>query len=211
MKHTVRQGECLATIARQYGFASYKTLYFHADNAALRARRPNPNVLHPGDVVAIPDLAEKEASVPTAKVSRFQVKRPRKLLRLAITDAEGKPLKGEDYAIEIGSETREGQTNGDGFLEERIPDDTQVASLWIAGRVFHLRLGTLNPARDTPDDGMSGVQARLANLGYTIDVDGKMSARTKAAIAMFQADAGLPITGEPDAATRDGLIREHGC
>src|SRR5689334_12813428 len=106
MRHTVRAGECFATIARDHGFASHRVLYFHADNAALRKKRPNPNVLHPGDVVVIPDRSEKEIEVPTEKVSRFQVKRARKVLRIALEDHAGEPLAGEAYEIELGSETR---------------------------------------------------------------------------------------------------------
>lgn len=55
MEHVVRQGECLSAIAKRYGFASYRIIYDHPDNAELRRARPNPNLLFPGDVIVIPD------------------------------------------------------------------------------------------------------------------------------------------------------------
>ena len=41
--HTVRQGDCMASIAKQFRFADYQTIYGHPQNARLKSRRPNPN------------------------------------------------------------------------------------------------------------------------------------------------------------------------
>lgn len=51
------------------------------------------------------------------------------------------------------------------------------------------------------------LQSRLQELGYTEvgNVDGKMGGRTAAALAAFQHDNSLPITGKPDDATRAAL------
>ena len=51
--HVVKQGECLSSIAHACGFASYKPVYEHADNADFRKKRPDPAVIFPGDEIAI--------------------------------------------------------------------------------------------------------------------------------------------------------------
>lgn len=53
--HTVAQGDTLISIAHQYGFCDWKTIYFDGSNSELREQRPDPMVLAPGDEVHIPD------------------------------------------------------------------------------------------------------------------------------------------------------------
>ncbi len=72
--HVVEQGECLATIAARHGYA-WQTVYNAPENAALRRRRPNPNVLYPGDVVEIPEKRPVEARVATGRQHTFKVPR----------------------------------------------------------------------------------------------------------------------------------------
>jgi peptidoglycan hydrolase-like protein with peptidoglycan-binding domain len=53
---------------------------------------------------------------------------------------------------------------------------------------------------------VSQVQAHLADRGYYAGlVDGKAGPRTREAIELFQADAGLPVTGTVDRALLDHL------
>ncbi|HMA96785.1 MAG TPA: LysM domain-containing protein [Polyangiaceae bacterium] len=63
--HAVRQGECLVTIARQYGFSDYKAIYDHPANAAFKKARPDPNQIFPGDRLAIPDQVPRTYSRAT--------------------------------------------------------------------------------------------------------------------------------------------------
>jgi hypothetical protein len=60
--HTVKAGDCFSSIAKANGFHKYSTLYDHADNAATKALRPNPNLLVAGDTVAVP--AKRAKTVP---------------------------------------------------------------------------------------------------------------------------------------------------
>lgn len=53
--YTVQSGDWLQKIAEQHGFESWRDLYDHEDNAAFRAKRPDPNKIYPGDIVMIPD------------------------------------------------------------------------------------------------------------------------------------------------------------
>ena len=73
--HVVKPGECFTRIAERYGFSDYKALYDHPDNADLKKKRPNPNVLHPGDRIVVPDKEEKIIEgLATGKIHRFKWK-----------------------------------------------------------------------------------------------------------------------------------------
>ena len=74
--HTVKQGECLSSIAAKYGFGDWKALYDHPSNAALKKKRPNPHVLFPGDVVSIPEKEKKQARVKTGQELKLTVRGP---------------------------------------------------------------------------------------------------------------------------------------
>jgi hypothetical protein len=52
--YTVKYGDTLSSIANQHGFSSWRELYYHPDNAAFRAKRPNPDKIYVGDVIMIP-------------------------------------------------------------------------------------------------------------------------------------------------------------
>lgn len=51
--YTVKAGDTLSAIASRHGMR-WQDIYNHPDNAAFRAKRPNPNVIYPGDVIMIP-------------------------------------------------------------------------------------------------------------------------------------------------------------
>jgi hypothetical protein len=208
--HIVRQGECFSIIARRYGFQSYRTLYDHPDNAELKQERPNPNVLFPGDRVVIPDKETRTVNAATAKRHKFVVRTHEKVLRLRIEDHDGEPIAGAAYELAVGTDTRKGSTDGDGRLEEKIPSGTGIATLKVAERTLKLRLGAVNPMKGAPDKGLSGVYARLRNLGYRPFEEGEVGPRTRLAIAVFQADAQLPVNGKLDDATRAKLEKLHG-
>lgn len=208
--HVVKPGECFSLIARRYGYADYRALYEHPDNAELRARRPNPNVIHPGDEVVIPDREERvESGLATGSVHTFRVRRPRKALRVVLKDHEGNPLGGAACVLTVAGDEVHLMTDGEGLLEHAVPVDEPGATLVVAGRVLSLRFGNLNPAREAPDGGLSGMRSRLKNLGYAL-ADGRDEA-TRTAVALFQHDHGLEATGEVDDATARALVEAHGC
>jgi LysM domain len=90
--HTVVQGEHLSSIARKYGFSSYKTIWDHGQNAELKKKRQNPNVIFPGDLLFIPDKGEKEESRSTEKRHHFKLKAEKPKLRLFLEDLLKSPL-----------------------------------------------------------------------------------------------------------------------
>jgi N-acetylmuramoyl-L-alanine amidase len=207
----VKQGECFATIAMEHGLTT-KTLYEHPDNAELRKIRPNRNVLYPGDSVAVPERRTKDASVETGAKHRFRLALPKRELRLILRDHAGKAIAGEPYVLETESERIEGQTTGAGEIKQAVAGGAQKATLTIRGRAFALDYGYINPLRDTADEGMSGARERLRNLGYVVgDESDPLGPCTRTALALFQSDAELEVTGELDDATRAKLLAAHGC
>ena len=56
LPYTVKKGDTLSAIARRHGFKTWQEIYNHPDNEAFRRKRPNPNLIHPGDVLMLPGL-----------------------------------------------------------------------------------------------------------------------------------------------------------
>ena len=65
--HTVKKGETLGGIAKANGFKSFREIYDHPDNAAFKAKRPNPNLIFPGDVLVIPDKGPASGPAPSSE------------------------------------------------------------------------------------------------------------------------------------------------
>lgn len=210
--HIAEQGECLSSIAARFGFSDYKIIYDHPDNAELKKERTNPNVIFPGDRVTIPDLQAKVADAATAKLHRYVAERPTKELRVVIRNHDGTPLKNEPCVLHVGASTHQLSTDGSGLLRCAVDFSAREATLEIAGNAVHLHLGKLNPLKATPDNGATGTQARLRNLGYqvpdTIDPENRS---LQAALTLFQQDAQLPVTGKLDPSTLRKLEELHGC
>jgi hypothetical protein len=213
--HTVEQGESLKTIAKRFGFKNYRTIYGDGKNAEFRAKRPIPSLIHPGDRIWIPDKETKEESRSTGRVHRFEVHRPRRRLEIRILDLDDEPIANTPYELYVNNKLVGAghQTDAKGMLREEIPMEATTGELRIKGYVWSLQLDHLNPVQDAPDEGISGVQGRLRNLGYDPGpIDGKLGPLTRAALAAFQRDylPGEP-SGECDAATIAKLIEMYGC
>jgi N-acetylmuramoyl-L-alanine amidase len=211
--HIVEQGDCFSNIADLYGFADYRAIYDHPANSSLKQKRPNPNILFPGDTIVIPDKQQKEISCATGQQHIFQVNRAATVLRLRIQDDQNKPFANKKYRLAVDGINTEGQTDGDGMIIQKIPPSAATGNLvvWIyddpgaAGVPFPLDLGHIDPVTE-----LSGIQARLNNLGYDCgSVDGVFGPDTEAALKMFQANVGLHVTGQADSATQARLAQVH--
>jgi Putative peptidoglycan binding domain len=205
--HTVEQGECMSSIALQHGFF-WQSLWDHADNAALKQSRDSPFVLQPGDVVRIPALTQRKVDAATELRHTFRRKGVPAVLRLQLLEMN-EPLANLPYVLEYGGKTITGTTDGQGKLEASLPPNTPQATLRVGEgedtRVYAIALRTLDPAR-----GVTGIQGRLANLGYYGGpVHGRLDAATIAAIQCFQRDHDLEGTGQADEATAKALSDHH--
>src|SRR6478672_9577616 len=126
----VRQGDCLSSLAARYGQEA-KDLHDHAGNAALKQKRPYPNILAPGDEVEIPELNPKWRTASTGRVNRFVVNRPMVKLRLALLNAQGTPYEGKRFVLVAGSMELKGKTGSGGLIEGEVPAEEQSARLRV--------------------------------------------------------------------------------
>lgn len=223
--YTVNQGDNLTLIAVQCGFADHSYIYDHPQNANLKGCRESPDVLHPGDRVVIPKPRARDEACHTGKLHRFLLKIPRKTLRIVVRDSQDQPLADAPYVLtikaapaagrgvpETETKTYPGTTGADGLLECDVPLNAAKGTLEIAGNLWDLCINHLNPPNQTFDDGISGIQARLENLGFDPGpVDGKDGPRTRAAISRFQRKyPPLKVDGICGPMTLEKLVAMHG-
>jgi hypothetical protein len=123
------------------------------------------------------------------------------------------PLEMDLYDLHVQGRPplKDQRTDGDGLIKQPVPIGATSAILEVRGRTLKLQFGALNPAWDTPDEGVRGAQARLHNLGFNVGPDdGELGRRTHAAIAMFQHEQGMTIDGELTEELANALRDAHG-
>jgi N-acetylmuramoyl-L-alanine amidase len=213
--YVVVEGDCLASIAAANGFSDWRTIYNASENADFRQLRPNPNVIFPGDEIVIPTKQPGGQSCGTSQVHRFVVKLPKARLRVKVAD--DRALK---YELAVGEATFRGKAGQGAVIEQPVAPDATTGTLKVYPESFasaddagdqavtiQLQLGGLDPA-----DTWSGAQARLSALGYYYgDVNGTTDDATVGALAWFQQDSSIDITGELDDNTQQALIGAFGC
>lgn len=209
--HVVQQGECLTSIARKYGVIDGDTIYQHPRNSELRRCRPSPHQLAPGDEVFVPEREDAAVELRTGKPVKLVASVPRRELKLVLQGPSGAPLAKEPFTVDAGEEMSGGTTDGEGLLVASVPGDARSVQVFAAGFTWAVKLGSLDPMKDAPGDGVAGAQARLVNLGYLRGRTGKAWGEDAlAALRRFQRDHGLETTGELDDATRAKLEEVHG-
>lgn len=205
IKHEVEQGDSVISLSEEHGFFA-NTIWNDPDNAELKKKRKDMNILMPGDVVVIRDLRLKEVDKPTAKQHVFRRKGIPALYRLQVFDVE-EPRANQKYRLTVDGQLYEGRTDAHGVLQEYIPANSKDGELIIGPDEFQtlLKFGFLDPI-----DQISGIQKRLNNIGYECgEADGQLNSDTKSALQKFQHRFGLPETGEPDKPTQNKLEEIH--
>ncbi len=210
--HTIQAGESLANIAFDHGLLP-DMIWGHPDNQALRAERPDMNMLMAGDSLVLPDKRLREHAAETDKRHRFRLKGVPHVFQLQLLD-DDEPRGNEAYKLTVQGKFAKAELSGstdiDGVLKAHIPPGAKSARLVMESNAYFDRLeldillGSLDPV-----DELSGVQKRLANLGFNCGADAPSSAAMSEAIAAFQRQFELPVTGEADAATRAKLGEVH--
>src|SRR5262249_9177688 len=145
MVHTVEQGDHISSIAQQYGFADYRTIWDYGDNSDLKDLRKNPNVLFPGDEVTIPDPLDKEDLRATGAVHPYVTTAKRLLLRIRVLDSDDKPDKNTDCVLNVRGIVNNKTTDGDGKIEQVIPRDAHDGMLTVHEIEIPLQIGHLDP------------------------------------------------------------------
>lgn len=206
--HRIREGECIESIAFENGLF-WETIWDDQANAELKRIRKNPNALLPGDKVVIPEKRNKEVSIETENTHRFKrLGVPSRLY--FIVEGEDGPCAEEPYVLDIDGQLINGTTNSEGEIRESIAPDAKTCLITVGKEPdairFEVKLGHIDPI-----DEVSGVKARLNNLGYDCgEENDKMNEETIEAIKAFQENAGLPVTGQIDQATLGEIESVHG-
>ena len=208
-KHTVKQGECISSIAYKYGFFP-DTLQQEAENSELMQSQRNPDILYPGDVINIPEKKEKSESIDTEKRHTFVRKGVPVYLKLRLLDDEQKPRANVDYTLSVDSLTFTDTTDYDGYIDKPIPPDSKRAILKLKidekTEVYEIPLGHIDPIEE-----ISGIQERLHNLGYDCgNIDGEFGDKTRKMMNLFQRQNGLEETDVINDETRQKLLDLHG-
>jgi N-acetylmuramoyl-L-alanine amidase len=130
-KHNVVPGDCFCSLAKANNFFDYLTLYNHGSNAALKAKRPNPNQLVEGDSVEIPDKKIKKVLGATNKEHKFLVLRTKTKLRLVIVNAQDMPLKTKTCTLTVGARAQKTKPAASGLVEMEVDPVDTAGSLAI--------------------------------------------------------------------------------
>ncbi|MGI8468497.1 MAG: peptidoglycan-binding domain-containing protein [Pyrinomonadaceae bacterium] len=202
-KQKVGESESTSSIAKKNGFF-WRTIWEHPENAELRRKRADPNVLFADDDIFIPEKQLKEVSKGTEQEHVFKLKGEPAKIKIRLMKL-GKPRANESYVMEIDNNVIDGKTDDDGRIEHFIPPDATGGRLILQGgkEIYPLNFGSLDPI-----DTISGVQQRLNNLGYSCGGEmGEMGEDTKQALGDFQNDYKLEATCKIDDATKAKLSK----
>jgi N-acetylmuramoyl-L-alanine amidase len=219
--HVVRQGEHLARIAHDHGFADAGPIRDEPANADLWKRRLDPNILLPGDRLVIPDKQRKTVQCRTEATHEIRIKQVPNRLRIILEDHGERPLADEPFTLTIRDHRGPpitGRTSDEGLVDVPLPPGAGRALLALDDHpalAWDLFIGHLDPAHDPIDKKaiVTGAQARLNNLGYRCgEVDGELGPKTRAAIVRFQHNVMKrhPADGDLDAETCKALEGKHG-
>jgi len=212
--YTVQQGDHISKIAHAYGFSRYETIWDDPNNADLKQKRQDPNVLLPGDSVYIPDRQNREESRSTDQKHAFVKKATDLKLRLTLVDQFEEPIANAPCILSLGGSSSNVTTDADGRIEQDIKPDVHDGFLVIQDpqtpfndTQIVFKIGDLDPV-----DEVSGEIARLNNLGYFAgDVNQPDQTAFESAVEEFQCDNSLTVDGVCGPVTQAKLKQVHGC
>jgi len=211
--YVIKQGDYLIKLAHILSFDADE-VWGSARNAELRKKRPNHNVLVPGDVLFIPDVEEPKKNRFSAKSSNDYVAFvPRTKVKVAMNMA-GKPMKDETYVVRgIGEDEKERTTDGQGNIKFEASVHVRDVEVHFPERKLTrtVAIGGLDPIEEP-----SGLKMRLTHLGFytaqppAASREPRDENRLEAAVAAFQSANALPSTGKLDDATKAAVLAAHG-
>jgi N-acetylmuramoyl-L-alanine amidase len=218
--HVVRSGEHLTGIASQFG-TTVAVIWDDPANASLRRRRPNPEILAPGDVVYIPQTERKWLPVQIGTENRFVGTPLRVTVKVVLLGQDRKPLANRFLTAVPPSDTPL-MTDGSGLLVCSVDVALKILEVTVDGANvrFQIRVGHLDPI-----DTDTGLASRLRHLGHGGDEEEHVMARDwlsgsaaelrahalARSVASFQRTNGQPGDGQVDDALRRAVHDAHGC
>jgi hypothetical protein len=164
--YVIRQGDFLAKIAHQFDFDP-DAVWNDSSNDDLRALRPNPNILLPGDLLYIPDQVDKQPVVhnlTTGATNTFISPSPPTIaVSHVLVGADPSTYASKAYTIKELDQLTGLETDGDGRVKFEAPVTLHAATVVFTdtGESWVFTLGGLNPINS-----LSGRFQRLQNLGY---------------------------------------------
>jgi Putative peptidoglycan binding domain len=211
--HRVQQGDSISSLGLLYGFST-DALWAHPKNAELRKQRVDGECLMAGDEVFIPDKQVASHICATTRRHTFQRKSVPAKFEVRLL-SEGKPRANIPWELSVnGAVLRRGVTDADGWIRTHVMPDVQRAQLSVGkdgDETYPIAFGHLDPW-----DSISGVQARLRNLGILAEAPtGQLDAATRDAVRAFQVAHSLPALPDDaekiDARTVDTIRAAHGA
>ncbi len=133
-EHTIKQGECIFSIATRYGH-KWDTIWNAPENEALRKDRGQPGVLMPGDQVSIPDLRPKTVALATG--GRHKIVVALNLVTVRVRLMEPPPPAKEDPTGGTASNGHKDFTVEDPDPPARAPDQPRANvafEVWAEGK-----------------------------------------------------------------------------
>lgn len=214
MKYVVKPGDSLISIAATHGISDWKRIWNRPENATLRRFRDDAQILAPGDEVFIPEPEPHEFECEIDKRHVFRLKKPPEcFFSLYLKDEAANVIVGAKYELAVGGQTFAGTTGPDGLIAHPVPPTAQQGKLriWVdPARPDDVQEWPISIGHLDPVDSVTGVQARLNNLGFNVGTpSGVYDQRTREAVREFQRGAGLEPNGELDDRTRDQLQSHH--
>ena len=203
---TVKQGDCLYSLAAQHGFTA-DTLKTHANNQTLMEQRPDPTQLVPGDKVFIPEKIIGQVEAEVGMRHRFRRNGTRTTVKARFLDFD-KPLANQRFVLNANGQLSDGTTDDDGGIDITLPATVKTVTVSIGAPThefeFTLHLGGLDPI-----DTVTGQQQRLSNLGfYGGNIDGTKGDLTNEAIRAFKIHQKRAVNDQLDPDTLALLSKE---
>lgn len=223
--YTVKQGDYLVKIAKAHGMADWRRIYNDPQNEEFRQKRPNPDLIYPGDRVYIPDKAVREVTCETEKLHTFIVQKAKVPIEVVLESEDDEAMEIAKYELKTNSKTFTRTVDDEepgvaerlkaGIVRETVtPEDEECQlKVWLSADaeepdyIYTLKVGHLDPVEE-----ISGIQARLNNLGFNCGkVDGDKGPKTEKAVKDFQAKYGLKVDGDPGPKTQAKLREVYGA
>lgn len=206
--HIVRRGDHLPKLAFERG-VDPETVWNHPKNKALRELRKDWHILCEGDILTIPVPDPPEGlPIRAGTTNRYKGQVPKIDTPVRFADEAG-PYAGEAYVIRGMGKPVEGTTDGDGHLTISSPMWVRTVQVEFPARgvAVDLLVGDMDPITE-----ISGVQMRLAHLGYLkARKSNALDEATVEALRAFQRAQYLDPSGQIDDATVAALKDAFGC